>query len=208
MRATGKRQSDLLLLDAVDIFNADGIPYAVVGGFAAAVHGVDRGTKDMDVIVQVALPDLPQLVSRLKEAGFAATLKQGGFDDPIAAVVDLKDAYKNCVEILVGLKGLPSDAFLRAIEIPYCGSTLRVVGCEDFLAMKLAAGGPKDLLDVDEAVKINPDFNVQLMRELVRGYGKEAAHRLDQAVERLERGGGRGGPEPGAENDDPEDLGR
>ena len=119
MRATGKRQSDLLLFDAVDIFNADGIPYAVVGGFAAAVHGVDRGTKDMDVIVQVALPDLPQLVSRLKEAGFAATLKQGGFDDPIAAVVDLKDAYKNCVEILVGLKGLPSDAFLRAIEIPY-----------------------------------------------------------------------------------------
>ena len=74
--------------------------------------------------------------------------------------------------------------------------------------MKLAAGGPKDLLDVDEAVKINPNFNVQLLRELVRGYGKEAAHRLDHAVERLERGGGRGAVEPGAENDDPQDLGR
>lgn len=189
MRATGKRQSDLLLLDAVDIFNADCIPYAVVGGFAAAVHGVDRGTRDMDVILQVTLPDLPQLVSRFNEAGFTATLRQGGFDDPIAAVVDLKDPYENCVEILVGITGLPSDAFSRAIEIPYCGSTLRVVGCEDFLAMKLAAGGPKDLLDVDEALKINPNFDVQLVRELVQGYGKEATRKFGQAVERLERRG-------------------
>ena len=161
----------------------------MVGGFAAAVHGVDRGTKDMDVILQAALPDLPQLVSRLKEAGFAATLRRGGFDDPIGAVIDLQDVHKNCVEILVEIKGLPRDAFSRAIEIPYCGSTLRVVGCEDFLGMKLAAGGPKDLLDVDEALKINPNFNAHLLRELVRGYGKEATRRLDQAVERLERGG-------------------
>ena len=27
---------------------------------------------------------------------------------------------------------------------------------EDFLAMKLSAGGPKDLLNVDEALKVNP----------------------------------------------------
>lgn len=147
-------------------------------------------------------------MSRLKEAGFAATLRRGGLDDSIAAVVDLKDVYDNCVEILVGIKGLPSDAFSRAIEIPYCGSTLRVVGCEDFLAMKLAAGGPKDLLDVDEALKINSNFDVQLLRELVRGYGKEAARRLGQAVERLERGGVPGMPEPGAEDDYPQGLGR
>ena len=56
---------------------------------------------------------------------------------------------------------------------------------EDFLAMKLAAGDPKDLLDVDEALKVNPNFNAQLLRELVRGYGNDAARRLEQAVERL-----------------------
>ena len=67
MRTTGKRQSDLLLLDAVDIFDADAIPYAVVGGFAAAVHCVDRGTKDMDVILQIALPGLPLLASGSKK---------------------------------------------------------------------------------------------------------------------------------------------
>ena len=74
--------------------------------------------------------------------------------------------------------------------------------------MKLAAGGPKDLLDVDEALKINPSFNEQLLRELVRGYGKEVARRLDLAVERLERAGVPGATVPGAENDDPQDLGR
>jgi hypothetical protein len=39
----------------------------VVGGFAAAVHGVDRGTKDMDVILQIALPGLPLLASGSKK---------------------------------------------------------------------------------------------------------------------------------------------
>ena len=77
MRATGKRQSDLLLLDAVDIFNADCIPYAVVGGFAAAVHDVDHGTKDMDVILQVTLSDLPQLVSRLKGGWICRRVETG-----------------------------------------------------------------------------------------------------------------------------------
>ena len=202
MRTTDKRQSDLLLLDAVDVFNAKGVSYAVVGGFAAAVHGVDRGTKDMDVILQVALPELRQLVSRLQEAGFETELKIGGFDDPIAAVLDVQDAHKNCVEILVGIKGLPQAAFSRAIEIPFGDSSLRVVGYEDFLAMKLSAGGPQDLLDVDEALKVNPHFNEELVRELVRGYGKEAARRFNQAVQRL------AAPKESAEDEDPKDLGR
>jgi hypothetical protein len=68
----------------------------------------------------------------------------------------LKDVHHNWVEILVGIKGLPDDAFSRAIEIACCGSSLRVGGDEDFLAMKLSAGGPKDLLNVDEALKVNP----------------------------------------------------
>ena len=80
MRTTDKRQSDLLLLDAVDVFNAKGVSYAVVGGFAAAVHGVDRGTKHLDVLLQVDLPELRHLVSRLQEAGFETELQIGGFD--------------------------------------------------------------------------------------------------------------------------------
>ncbi len=125
-----------------------------------------------------------------------------GRADPIAAVLDVQDAHKNCVEILVGIKGLPQAAFTRAIEIPFGDSSLRVVGYEDFLAMKLSAGGPQDLLDVDEALKVNPHFNEELVRELVRGYGKEAARRFNQAVQRL------AAPEEVAENNDTKDLGR
>ena len=73
------------------------------------------------------------------------------------------------------------------IEIAYCGSSLRVVGYEDFLAMKLSAGGPKDLLDVDEALKVNPNFDVELLRRLIQGYGKETTRRFEQAVARRQR---------------------
>lgn len=47
------------------------------------------------------------------------------------------------MDLLVGLRGLEAEAFLRAIDVPFVGEVLRVVGREDFIAMKLFAGGPQ-----------------------------------------------------------------
>ena len=180
MRTSATGQASLLLLDVAAVIDAERIPYAVIGGFAAAIHGVNRSTTDMDVTMQVALPDLPKLVASFEQAGFVTSVSRGDYDDPIGAVIDLTDTYNNCVEVLIGIRGLKSATFSRAIEVPYCGAQLRVIGYEDFLAMKLAAGGPQDLLDVEEALKVTPQFDARLVRMLVEGYGKDATRRFEQ----------------------------
>ena len=43
-------------------------------------------------------------------------------------------------------------AFSRAIDVPIMGETLRVIGREDFIAMKVFAGGPQDLNDAERAI--------------------------------------------------------
>ena len=51
MRTKGPRESRLLLLDAVVLLTEAGMPYTVIDGMAAAVHGVIRASVDADVIL-------------------------------------------------------------------------------------------------------------------------------------------------------------
>lgn len=57
----------------------------------------------------------------------------------------LTDQFGNRVDLLVGLCGLEDAVFTRVIEVAFEGEALRVVGAEDFIAMKVFAGGPQDI---------------------------------------------------------------
>lgn len=61
----------------------------------------------------------------------------------------MSDAFGSRVDVLVGLRGLDAQAFSRTLQVPFHGSTLDFIGREDFIAMKVFAGGPIDLQDAD-----------------------------------------------------------
>jgi len=140
MRARGPGQSALLLLDVAATLGNQGIDYVVIGAMAAAVHGSIRATTDADALVSVGVAKLKHLQGALKRAGLSADLRQGDAEDPIRALLAVTDKHRNRVDILAGLRGLDAGAFSRAIEVPLFGSSLRVVGREDFIAMKCFAG--------------------------------------------------------------------
>ncbi len=48
----------------------------------------------------------------------------------------ISDTHGNRVDLLGGLRGLDPQVFSRAVDVPFSGDTLRVVGREDFIAMK------------------------------------------------------------------------
>ncbi|CAN5780208.1 hypothetical protein BH24ACT15_BH24ACT15_00910 [soil metagenome] len=64
------RLEDILTLLAA--LEREGVRYAVFGGLAMAAHGLDRGTRDLDLFVA---PD-PDNIARLRAALW------GVFDDP------------------------------------------------------------------------------------------------------------------------------
>jgi hypothetical protein len=47
-------------------------------------------------------------------------------------------------------------AFLRVVEVPFQGEALKFIGPEDFIAMKVFAGGPMDLIDAARAMPLAP----------------------------------------------------
>lgn len=62
----------------------------------------------------------------------------------------------------------------------FIDACIRIIGFEDFIAMKIFAGSPKDLDDVVGVLKVSYDrTRLPLLRELVQKYGKDARHKLE-----------------------------
>jgi hypothetical protein len=172
---TGAGQSTHLLLDVVAILKQEQLDYAVIGALAAAVHGVVRASLDADAVVQVTVQKLSELRSRFAALGLSTDLRRGDLEDPIPALLQISDVYGNRVDLLAGLRGLDRDAYTRALDLPFENATLRVIGREDFIAMKAFAGGPIDLADARRSVAISREsLNVELLLKLARGFGSDA----------------------------------
>ena len=183
MRVRGPGQSALLLLEVAAALRDRDIDYVVIGAMAAAVHGSIRATTDADALVSVGVPRLRQLQREFKKAGFSADLRQGDGEDPIGALLAVTDKHGNRVDLLAGLRGLDARAFSRAITVPLLGGSLRVIGREDFIAMKCFAGGPQDVADARHALKAaNEPTDIDLLRRLCRRFGRAAADMLEQVL--------------------------
>lgn len=183
MRTHQPGQSALLFLDAVEILHREKVDYAVIGAFALAVHGTIRGTMDVDAVLHAPPRRLATLRDAFVQAGFQAELRQGDPDDPIAAMLVLRDNHANQVELLGGLRGMDPEVFSRTLDIPFMGTSLRIVGREDFIAMKCFAGGPQDIMDARSAYRnAQGPVNLDLMRAVTRRFGRDAADKLEEVL--------------------------
>jgi hypothetical protein len=183
VRTKGPGESSLLLLDAVALLADEAVSYAVIGAMAAAVHGAIRASLDADVVLSVDPAGLRQLERRFVAAGFHTQLRQGDSQDPVPAVLTLGDPHGNRVDLLAGLRGLEPAAFSRALTVPFQGETLRVIGREDFVAMKIFAAGPKDLTDARAAIRIaGESLDLKLLRQLAQRYGRSTLAALEEMI--------------------------
>jgi len=179
-------ESGLLLIDVVAVLTEARVSYAVIGAMAAAVHGVVRASVDADVILAADLPHLRRLAQQFANAGLETQLREGDAADPISAVLALKDTYDNRVDLLAGLRGLEPAAFSRAITVTFQETALRVIGLEDFIAMKLFAGSPIDRLDARTAIQVaGAALDRLLLRRLAERYGPATRQALDAMLTEL-----------------------
>jgi predicted nucleotidyltransferase len=183
MRARGPGQSALLLLDVAAVLANEEVEYAVIGAMAASVHGSIRATTDADALIPVSASRLARLQRAFRKAGFNTDLRYGDADDPIPALLAVADKHGNRVDLLAGLRGLDIEVFSRSITVPFLGSSVRVIGREDFIAMKCFAGGPQDIADARNALMAaDQPIDVDLLRRLTRRFGRPAADVLEQVL--------------------------
>ena len=184
MRAHRAGESALLLLDVIDLLDQANVQYAVVGAMAASVHGVVRASMDADAVIAFPVHDLATLEGQVRATGLGTELRYGDPDDPIAAVLRISDSFGNGVDLLVGLRGLDPGAFARAVVVPFQGEQLRVVGREDFIAMKLFANAPLDVADAEFAAAGEP-LDIELPERLATRFGQETPDALRKFLARL-----------------------
>jgi predicted nucleotidyltransferase len=183
MRTTRPGESALLLLDVVELLVAKGVEYAVIGALAASIHGVVRASMDADVLLSVGKHEADTLESVFKAVGFHTEMTRGDFDDPIPGLLKVNDSYGNRVDLLLGLRGVEPKAFSRLVEVPFQGNTLKFVGREDFIAMKVFAGGPMDIVDATRAISAGRDsLDLDLLRRLAKRYGRDTSESLERLL--------------------------
>jgi hypothetical protein len=147
-------------LDLRELFRAlaeHGVDYLVIGGVAAQVHGHRRTTKDLDV---TPAPD-PKNFERLAAALVALEAHPAelgaGAPTPtaeqlhVASIVPPLATQHGELHILNDVPGAADYAAMRtrALESNLGGIAVRIVGVDDLVRMKRAAGRPRDLEDVE-----------------------------------------------------------
>jgi predicted nucleotidyltransferase len=135
-----------------------GVDFVVIGGVAAVLHGSARNTFDLDICFATDRANLLALGDVL--TALRARLK--GVDDDVPFVPDERTLRQvelltlvtslGELDVLSRPPGAPRFQELRrnADRYDLGGFNVLVASIEDLIAMKEAAGRPKDLVDIEE----------------------------------------------------------
>ena len=185
MRTTAPGQSALLLLDVIPALQERHIAYAIIGAFAASFYGVVRASLDADAVISLPKTSaVEELCQYFRGQNLKVEYRRGDSEDPVGAVLNVEDSFCNRVDLLIGIRKMPQEVFQRAQEARFMDTLIKIVSVEDFIALKLFAGSPKDIQDIADVLKVsgkNMDFN--LLRKLAGVYGSDCVQKLNRLLE-------------------------
>jgi hypothetical protein len=138
------------------------VRFVVVGGLAVLLHGVDRLTADVDLVIDLAPEATARTITALTESGYRplAPVPALEFADPAKRAAWQRDRgmqvfsfwdtrnVRPTVDVLLE-SPIAFDALWRdAVEMRIGSIAVRVASLEHLIQMKEAVGRPQDLADV------------------------------------------------------------
>jgi predicted nucleotidyltransferase len=133
----------------IQSLNAEHVRFLIVGGYAVALHGHPRYTKDMDVWIENAPDNAARVVAALERFGFASLGLQVA--DFLVADQIIQLGYPpNRIDILTTVPGVEfSDCYNSRVEIEVDGVLVSFIDLENLKRNKLASGRHQDLADLE-----------------------------------------------------------
>jgi hypothetical protein len=135
----------------------------IVGGVAAALHGGSRVTYDLDIVPSLdpeswaavvellwslgARPRVPETLERIRDVKQIRRWQRE--KDMLALNFRTPDGSVE-VDLLVSESNRLDGLRERAATVTLDGRTFLVASIDDLISMKLQAGRPQDLLDVEQ----------------------------------------------------------
>jgi len=151
------------------------IRFALIGGLAVATWGVVRATQDIDFLADSDPTTVGDVKFRERLKNFIqrqygdADWHVGEHDDPIPLLlrIELPPAYGGLgTDILWAHKRWQREALQRRVTVDVLRRRVYVLHPEDLILMKLDAGGPQDLLDVQQLLSAHlPRLSIRRLKE-------------------------------------------
>ena len=141
--------------DWTDVLNAlstSGARFLVVGAHAMAVHGVPRGTQDLDIWIDPAKENTARVWRGL--ADFGAPLDELGISHEDlrrpGTVIQL-GLPPNRIDLLTSISGIPDfeTAWAGRVEYAFGGRLVPFIGRAALVKNKRESGRRKDLADLE-----------------------------------------------------------
>lgn len=182
------------LVECAAALAAAGVPFAVAGAFAVAMHGHVRATRDIDFLVR--LSDRDAACRAFERLGYVCAHTSDSFAHferrplpELPGIVERADLLFSAHE--VGHRAI--EAAMRE-PMPWAHGALPVVPLETLVLMKLLAANAnparlQDLVDV-RALLARPLrlLNVGAMREVAAWMGPDIERLLEDELSRAARG--------------------
>lgn len=132
--------------DLIKLLNGHAVEYVIIGAQACAAHGYVRATEDLDFIIHPTEKNIQRV---------RAALEAFGYDTSDATLEDFKTKkilfrqYWFEVDVHPAASGVDTvEALKNRVEGLYEGVPTSFASLDDLIAMKKAAGRPKDLEDL------------------------------------------------------------
>ena len=146
---------------------ATGVRYVVVGGVAVNLHGYQRFTKDIDLVIELVPDQALKALEALQKLGYRPNVpaKLSDFADPTIREGWIRDKGMMVFQMYSNQTRMSIDIFVQypvdfeelwghgtKIDLPE--TSLRIASIDHLVLMKRQAGRPQDLLDVEKLEKL------------------------------------------------------
>jgi predicted nucleotidyltransferase len=133
----------------IQSLNDNRVRYLVIGGYAVALHGYPRYTKDMDVWIELSAENAARMVKALKQFGFGSLgLQASDFLEP-DQVIQL--GYPPArIDLITTAPGVEFEScYGSRVEVEIEGVVVNFIDLESLKTSKRATGRLQDLADLE-----------------------------------------------------------
>lgn len=144
------------------------IKFLIVGGVAINLHGVDRFTGDIDILLALDEKNLKRMEKTMEKLGYIQRLPVKLHElnnrkkvetwlrtKGMTAYTFLSEDKLNLDIDIIAAKSLDFDKYYKKrLDLRVWDIVLPVVSMEDLIDMKKEAGRNRDLLDLEELLKL------------------------------------------------------
>lgn len=133
----------------VQSLNANRVRYLVVGGYAVALHGHPRYTKDIDIWVEMSPENAVHLVAALEQFGFGS-LGLGTADFLVPDQIIQLGYPPSRIDLLTTLPGVDfAECHASRVQVDVDGLPVCFIDLDNLKRNKRATGRHQDLADVE-----------------------------------------------------------